>query len=1020
MPPYTHLVTSGTGVHVRHHSVSSFLEAYGDDRLLTIRDLHDIFNNVHTHDEYVQDMFFDENAARAASLPPPTIQTSITRVAVDNGEEMVFRDYTSPVTYRDCLGDTALPEGMTWNVFTCLATRQNLACNGIQVVSWDRCAHLDDTVPPWNGKSFRLLMAVPPAERYVVVRVNTHALNNIIILPAEGRENISNETIRMRILDAVIPLLNLQDGHDVVSRYVYTYTPSEVHDDSLLYINCHIYIRDPYTDRESCICPRDVKPRPIDASGMLEMDDMHTIIANHTTVVPARRTASSLRRHAFWNLVSMARGGVSSLLHQRFKIHLHQRDAEIMISYYIDDAVYRGEATLEPSRPYRLVGDPTEAPSIIDFVSHYLPPPCDHQIDTVMERIQRLDTMVPNFFGSQHGIQNRILSALSDRDMTYPTPDERTMDHMTRSIRLANACNTLYEYQKENVRWMIAQEHARDGIVGLFAARITGDPGGPGIFRRLYPETSCAFVTKPDGVFTSGGMLCDDVGMGKTRQIIELIRCTSTPTTAATLIVVPPNVIDQWRREITTVWPEASVAMYHGRHKRYVNVRELRDYDIVLTTPRMETSLPGTVWERMVIDESHIVKSISPRHTASKKWVVTATPSTKLACQLRWLIGRNAAAFYSVTADRTDRFFYMAWPDETILTPKRLYVFLDRLMTRKTRDVHAMLPDVRTHRHRISMHDDDVTYYQSIIDDLRGRHVYSDYVNIMNTASALTAAASFGRRYVYTNDHIRTGHHHDQHFMRERTIDPHDIPKDDLCAICISPIGTADVAKTGCGHWFCEECLSMYISVQQIRLMCPMCRAPILHGTIERPIPIETETPDVQDTSNEIDTTTYVSAKMSRFVHDVQTKRREDDASILVFVNQKRQLDFLGSLLAQHDIPYMTVHGSMPVERRNIVFSSFQERASDAAKLVLTTTKCASAGLTLTTADVIMLISPSEDTSTEEQIIGRARRIGRPPDTPIDFMVYISEGTIEDDIEKERESHRLANVWDITRRVIET
>jgi len=625
-----------------------------------------------------------------------------------------------------------------------------------------------------------------------------------------------------------------------------------------------------------------------------------------------------------------------------------------------------------------------------------------------MEKLQRLDILIPYMFnGRPYTIQERILDAVSDRIMYHPPCADPDAPTVTYATRLINESAVLYEYQKENIRWMIRQEFAIDGMVGLFAKRVTGDPNGPGVFRRLFPETSFAYVKNPENMFTTGGFLCDDVGMGKTRQIIELVRATFVPGTIATLIIVPPNVIDQWRREIELIWPDCRLAIFHGKYKRSADIssyERTRAYHIVLTTPRMESSIPNSKWERIVIDESHIIKCASHRHTAGKKWLVTATPYTKMLDQLHWLFGHSASIFYKLKDSGYSS--YARWPYDSSPGFKRQYVLFHMLMTRKTRGVHALLPPVETFRNLIPMSEDDGSHYRNIIQQVQSQHVYSNYASVMHAASMLSSAATLGPVFVCTTDQ-RSRH---QCFADERQIEPADVPNTELCPICITAIGP-DAVRTLCNHWFCEECLSMCLSTN-VAPRCPMCRGDIPSKSVQLTIHPESVAQD----EHALDKTTYVSAKMKCIINDIH-RHRISGKSVLVFFNHKEQMSYVSSIFDHASIAHTCVHGGMHVERRNRVFSMFQER-DPGAQVLLTTTKCASTGLTLTSADVIILVSPVDDASTEEQIIGRARRIGRPHDKPIEFHVYVSEGTIEEAIHIQRQTHRIANVWDITREII--
>jgi DNA repair protein RAD16 len=80
-----------------------------------------------------------------------------------------------------------------------------------------------------------------------------------------------------------------------------------------------------------------------------------------------------------------------------------------------------------------------------------------------------------------------------------------------------------------------------------------------------------------------GGILADEMGMGKTIQTIALLLLARKPE--PTLIVCPAVAIMQWRDEIERhTRPGAlSVVIYHGANKGKV-VEQFDDFNVVLTT----------------------------------------------------------------------------------------------------------------------------------------------------------------------------------------------------------------------------------------------------------------------------------------------------------------------------------------------------------------------------------------------------------------------------------------------------
>lgn len=179
-----------------------------------------------------------------------------------------------------------------------------------------------------------------------------------------------------------------------------------------------------------------------------------------------------------------------------------------------------------------------------------------------------------------------------------------------------------------------------------------------------------------------GGILADDMGLGKTIQAIALMvsRPSTNPERKPTLIVAPVSLMQQWKREIQkAVKPgrhQLSVYVLHG-DKRAVSYRDLKDYDVVLTTfgtlsselKRREkydelqsaganeealsrTLLknlpclgPSSLWHRVIIDEAQCIKNRNTRSAqaccrlnSTYRWCMSGTPMMNTVEELHSLL----------------------------------------------------------------------------------------------------------------------------------------------------------------------------------------------------------------------------------------------------------------------------------------------------------------------------------------------------------------------------------------------
>ena len=90
-----------------------------------------------------------------------------------------------------------------------------------------------------------------------------------------------------------------------------------------------------------------------------------------------------------------------------------------------------------------------------------------------------------------------------------------------------------------------------------------------------------------------GGILADEMGMGKTIQTIALL--LAEPRGKPNLVVAPTVALMQWKSEIETHTNNGlSVCLFYGGN-RSVTAKELKNYDVVLTTCTQSVFAPRLI-----------------------------------------------------------------------------------------------------------------------------------------------------------------------------------------------------------------------------------------------------------------------------------------------------------------------------------------------------------------------------------------------------------------------------------------
>lgn len=162
-----------------------------------------------------------------------------------------------------------------------------------------------------------------------------------------------------------------------------------------------------------------------------------------------------------------------------------------------------------------------------------------------------------------------------------------------------------------------------------------------------------------------GGLLADQMGLGKTLSILSLICSTLDEArafgnsdmdesdqvndvarrAAGTLLLCPKSVISNWQEQIGQHLDKSKVSyyMYHGS-KREQDLDILSQYDVVVTsystaaseftsTSKNFSALTELEWFRIVLDEAHSIRTQSTTTfkaacalVSKRRWAVTGTP----------------------------------------------------------------------------------------------------------------------------------------------------------------------------------------------------------------------------------------------------------------------------------------------------------------------------------------------------------------------------------------------------------
>ncbi|TMW67746.1 hypothetical protein Poli38472_007418 [Pythium oligandrum] len=261
-----------------------------------------------------------------------------------------------------------------------------------------------------------------------------------------------------------------------------------------------------------------------------------------------------------------------------------------------------------------------------------------------------------------------------------------------------------------------------------------------------------------------GGILADDMGMGKTMMLLSLIAHrklyrsgtagdtgSKTQRRGKTLIICPLSLLHQWKDEVHNRFkPQTlSVLVYYGDERETASFSIKSD--IVLTTYGVLSSefekqkngssvLLGTEWDRVILDEAHSIKNRATTYfracaalQAVHRWCLTGTPIQNslsdlfsLLCFLRYEPWSRVAWWKRVIANPFEQ------GDDQALV--RLKVILTPILLRRTkhsRDAHGKniveLPPKHIEIAKLQFTEEEREFYQAVYD--RSRAEFNGYVS---------------------------------------------------------------------------------------------------------------------------------------------------------------------------------------------------------------------------------------------------------------------------------------------------
>ncbi|PWN30050.1 hypothetical protein BDZ90DRAFT_215549 [Jaminaea rosea] len=552
----------------------------------------------------------------------------------------------------------------------------------------------------------------------------------------------------------------------------------------------------------------------------------------------------------------------------------------------------------------------------------------------------------------------------------------------------------------------------------------------------------------------SGGVLADEMGMGKTIQMISLFLSNRDKPT---LVVAPVVAIMQWRNEIAKYTDGFKVLVWHGA-SREVDAKKLAQHDVVLTSysvmeasfrkqeigfkrkkelVKEKSALHAVQWHRVVLDEAHNIKDRATNTakaafelSSTYRWCLSGTPLMnrvgELYSMIRFLNGDPYGYYYckqcpckSLHWQFSDRrscdkcghtpMHHVCFWNISVLRPiqrdgtsvgeggeafRRLRILLDRMMLRRTKLERADdmgLPPRTVVVRKDYFNEEEEDLYDSLYND--GARKFSTFVSqgtILNNYSNIFTLITRMRQLSCHPDLV----------LRSKTGVAKKLLGDasndtiNLCRICAEEATEPIVSK--CKHVFCRECVRQYLESASEEVPvpdCPYCHANLSINLDQEALEDARPEETRQGILGRLDVANWRSSTKIEALVEELNKVRRDDSTIksIVFSQFTSFLDLIAFRLQRAGFTIARLEGSMTPEARDRTVRYFSDNPS--VTVFLVSLKAGGVALNLTEASRVFVMDPWWNAASIGQAADRIHRLGQT--RPIIITNLIIENSIE-------------------------
>jgi len=517
---------------------------------------------------------------------------------------------------------------------------------------------------------------------------------------------------------------------------------------------------------------------------------------------------------------------------------------------------------------------------------------------------------------------------------------------------------------------------------------------------------------KDFNIETSIAILADKVGSGKTLMAITLINLCKTPPTKDTywggskyisirtqnvlecldtnLLIVPHKIVPQWL-EFFKYAPKLKVGTYtcNDDEKNIRHVQDIKKYDIILLSCTRAKTFFGWFydvrWSRILIDEADSIKlPLITKLSASFIWLITATPGRMryskkpylskifrniIPWVFKYLIIKNSSGYIekSIILPRPKRFKIFC------LTPRELHVVKDLI----PRNILSMI-NAGNINEAIKLLNCNVDTDDNILQIVTGN--IKDAIHNKKIEIRLEKKKKFKKNSKNKQEQRikikRIRRQIERLEIRYNSIKEKIYSlNDQYCPICMDEFEKPTLVDC-CKNIFCFECITNSIAKNN---RCPFCRRNIYKKSLH-----------IINNKSVKNKSTY-HKKKDKIDILLDIINAKPNGKFLVFANFAMTFDKIKNTLQKYNITYKILKG-----RAKIITKTIKDFKNGKINVLMLNAKYFGAGMNLQMATDIVIYHRF-NRELEEQVIGRAQRLGRKTTLNVFYLLHDNENSCFND-----------------------